>query len=670
MPTHDRNQEKIRQERELRIWQQIAFASGLFQGDVTVRTLLESLAEGVVIIDNTGTILLVNARTENMFGYTNNELIGKPHALLIPERFQKVHEEYETRLFTEPKNRSMGESLNLSGRRQDGSEFPIAVSLSFINTINGVLALALVSDITIRKQFEKRLQETVELFHLQTEWMKGYAIFTLDSQGNVLNWNTGAERLKGYSAEEIIGKHFSCFYLEEERNAGTPEKELKKAVAEGQTVEVGCRIRKDGTTYWAEVRITPLYDELGKLRGFSKMVHDITEIKRIAVEKIKLEEQLQQAQKMESVGRLAGGIAHDFNNMLGVIIGHANLALMDLEPNQPLHVHLEEIRKAAERSAGLTRQLLAFARKQTVAPKVLDLNETVAGMLIMLKRLIGEDIDLNWQPGKDVWLVKVDPSQIDQILANLCVNACDSIADVGKINIQTSNSVIDEAYCALNAGFVPGEYVRLAVSDNGCGMDNETVAHIFEPFFTTKGVGEGTGLGLATVYGAVKQNNGFINVYSERGLGTTFTIYLPRHLGEAEQGRTERVVEPIQSGQETILVVEDEPSILNITTLILTRQGYTVLAVNSPGEAIRLAEEFAGKISLLITDLVLPEMNGRDLAKKLQSLNPHLKCLFMSGYAYDLIDHQGVVDEGVQFIKKPFTMTDLAAKVREVLDSK
>ncbi|HEY5522080.1 MAG TPA: ATP-binding protein [Desulfuromonadaceae bacterium] len=400
------------------------------------------------------------------------------------------------------------------------------------------------------------------------------------------------------------------------------------------------------------------------------VIIDITERTLAEVEKIKLEDQLQQAQKMESVGRLAGGVAHDFNNILTVIIGYANLALLDVDLSHSLHVHIEEILKAAERSANLTRQLLAFARKQIVVPKVLNLNETVDDMFKLLKRLIGEDIDLNWQPEKGLWSVKVDPSQIDQILANLCVNACDSIADVGKITIETGNSVIDEGYCADNAGFVTGEYVRLTVSDNGCGMDKETLAHIFEPFFTTKCVGEGTGLGLASVYGAAKQNNGFINVYSEPGVGTTFTIYLPRYMDKGAQVWTEGAEEPAKCGQETILLVEDEPAILNITMMLLTRQSYTVLAANSPGEAILLAGEHAGKISLLMTDVVMPKMNGRDLAKNLLCFNPHLKLLFMSGYTYDVIAHHGVLDEGMHFIQKPFTMIELAAKVRAVLDSK
>lgn len=387
-------------------------------------------------------------------------------------------------------------------------------------------------------------------------------------------------------------------------------------------------------------------------------------------EKKQLESQLQQAQKMESIGRLAGGVAHDFNNLLTVILGHSELVLMKMDPSSPLTGDLTEIRNAAERSADLTRQLLAFARKQTIAPKVLDLNETVAGMLKMLQRLMGENIQLAWLPANDLWQLKVDPSQIDQILANLCVNARDAIDDVGKITIETGKCSFDNEYCANNPGFNPGEYVLLAVSDNGCGMDRETTTHIFEPFFTTKGVGEGTGLGLATVYGIVKQNNGFINVYSEPGHGTTFRIYLPRHESKDEQTRTKKAVKPLSRGQETILLVEDEPSILELTTMLLEMQGYCVLAASTPNEAINLAKEHADEIHLLMTDVVMPEMNGRDLVNNLMFFCPKVKCLFMSGYTADFIAHHGVLDEDVYFIPKPFSLSDLAAKVREVLDGK
>jgi signal transduction histidine kinase len=397
-------------------------------------------------------------------------------------------------------------------------------------------------------------------------------------------------------------------------------------------------------------------------------VWDVTIPKRAEEERQKLQAQLNQAQKMESVGRLAGGVAHDFNNMLGIILGHTEMALEHLDPAQPLFADLQEIRKAAERSSDLTRQLLAFARKQTVAPKVLDLNETMEGMLKMLRRLIGEDIDLVWRPGKNLWPVKVDPSQIDQILANLCVNARDAIAGVGKVTIETGAVVLDQPYCANYAGCVPGEYVLLAVGDDGCGMDREILDKLFEPFFTTKGLGLGTGLGLATVYGIVKQNHGFINVYSEPGQGTTFKIYLPRYQGKAERLHQEGPAEPVGRGRETILLVEDEPAILAMTTRMLQRQGYTVLAAATPGEAIRLAEAHAGEIHLLMTDVVMPEMNGRDLAKNLLSFYPNLKRLFMSGYTANVIAHHGVLDPGVNFIQKPFSIHDLAAKVREALD--
>jgi len=408
-------------------------------------------------------------------------------------------------------------------------------------------------------------------------------------------------------------------------------------------------------------------EKLEILEGIASNIGGAMLRKKAESEKIKLENQLQHAQKMESVGRLAGGVAHDFNNMLSVIIGHANLALMDLVEDHPVQINMEEIRKAAERSADLTRQLLAFARKQTVAPKVVTLNEAVAGLLVMLKRLIGEHIILKWQPETDLWPIKVDPCQIDQILANLCVNARDAIDDVGKITIETKNITIGEDYCAHHVAVVPGEYVCLVVSDDGHGMDKETLCHIFEPFFTTKGVGEGTGLGLSTVYGATRQNNGFINVYSEPGLGTTFTLYLPRYDGQV-QTQGEAVVKSVTGGQETILLVEDEPSILNMATEILTRLGYIVLAADTPGEAMLLAEKHGGEISLLLTDVIMPEMNGRELANKLLTLYPHLRRLFMSGYTSDIIAHHGVLDEGVHFIQKPFTLLALAAKVREVLD--
>jgi two-component system, cell cycle sensor histidine kinase and response regulator CckA len=373
---------------------------------------------------------------------------------------------------------------------------------------------------------------------------------------------------------------------------------------------------------------------------------------------------------MESVGRLAGGVAHDFNNMLNVILGHTELALDDLPGNSPLRDDLDEIRKAAERSANLTRQLLAFARKQTVEPRILDLNETITSMLKMLQRLIGEDIDLLWKPGARLALVRIDPGQVDQVLANLVVNARDAIGHQnGKVTIETANARFDEEYCADHAGFTPGEYVMLAVSDDGCGMDEETRANIFEPFFTTKATGQGTGLGLATIYGITKQNDGFVNVYSEPGKGSTFRIYIPALGAESRQedGASTLNTAPV-GGNENILIVEDEAAILNMARAMLTPLGYNILTASTPSEALRVARDCECKIDLVITDVVMPEMNGRDLAEQMQALYPGLKNLFMSGYTANVIAHQGVLDKGVNFIQKPFSQKDLAEKVRKVLD--
>jgi signal transduction histidine kinase/ActR/RegA family two-component response regulator len=383
-------------------------------------------------------------------------------------------------------------------------------------------------------------------------------------------------------------------------------------------------------------------------------------------ERQKLQDKLALSQKMESVGRLAGGVAHDFNNMLGVILGNAELALIKIEQTHAVHGNLTEIRKAASRSADLTRQLLAFARKQTMIPRVLDLNDTVNRMIEMLRRLLGENIDLAWMPGRDLWPVWIDPAQIDQILMNLAANARDAIDGVGKVCMETVNVLADGAGGAENPGLEPGEYVMLAVSDNGCGMDREALPNIFDPFYTTKETGKGTGLGLATVYGIVRQNNGLINVYSEAGKGTSFKIYLPRHQGESRDSAKPAPL-LVTGGAQTVLVVEDEAMLLAMARAMLERLGYSVLAAATPSEAMRLAAEHAGQIDLLMTDVVMPEMNGRDLAQQLLSLYPGLKQLFMSGYTANVIAHQGVMDKNVQFLQKPFTLNDLAAKVREAL---
>jgi len=398
------------------------------------------------------------------------------------------------------------------------------------------------------------------------------------------------------------------------------------------------------------------------------LADDITKRKQAEEEKAKLEANLQQAHKMESIGRLAGGVAHDFNNMLAVILGRTEMALELTDPTLPLYEDLQEIQKAGERSADLTRQLLAFARKQTITPQVFDLNKSIGNTLQMLRRLIGEEIDLQWHPASPCGSVRMDPSQMNQILTNLCVNARDAIEGIGQISIETGRAAFHEKECAKHTGCHPGEFVLLSVKDTGHGMDKEILKHIFEPFFTTRGIGKGTGLGLATVYGAVQQNKGFIEVKSNPGKGALFQIYLPRHTGVATSLKTKKIESTTRQGEETILLVEDEPAILQLTAKMLEKQGYTVLAADTPGKAIQMARENHGDVHLLITDVVMPEMNGRDLAKNLLSLYPQVKRLYMSGYPADIIAHQGVLDEGVCFIQKPFTKNKLLTQVRKALD--
>ena len=405
-----------------------------------------------------------------------------------------------------------------------------------------------------------------------------------------------------------------------------------------------------------------------KFHGRVWYFRDISEHRKAEAERAKLHVQLSKAHEMECIGRLAGGVAHDFNNMLGAILGNTDMFLQTLPVNSPGRDSIVEIEKCAQRSAGLTRQLLAFARKQPVTPKIIDLNVTIEDMLKMLRRLIGEDIQLAWVPAPALWSVMVDPMQVSQILANLCVNARDAMSG-GRISLETRNITIDEAYVTDHPAFAPGDYSMIIVSDEGCGMSKEVLAQIFEPFFTTKAPGVGTGLGLSTVYGIVQQNKGYIQVNSEPDHGTTFSIYLPRKTNEGKSTEAISTPLPTAQGRKTILLVEDEPSLLQIVKRMLERLGYAVLVASSAAMAIQLAKEHHAAIDLVLTDVVMPGMNGRELVKRMLPEFPGIKLLFMSGYTADVIALHGVIDEGVQFIQKPFTIPELAIKVHAAIAS-
>ncbi len=476
--------------------------------------------------------------------------------------------------------------------------------------------------------------------------------------------NDVACRRYGYTREEFLRLNASNITKKNHATEHGSTDQRKQLYNKGRIVFEVEHVKKCGDIFPVEIS-SNVIEQSGRPFILS-VVRDITERKNALEEKEKLEAQLQHAQKMDAVGRLAGGVAHDFNNMLSVILGFTEMSLNEIDKNDPLYTNLLKIQSAAEHSADLTRQLLAFARKQTISPRVVNLNHIIEKMLDVLQRLIGEEIDLEYFPNQDLWQVKIDPTQVNQIIVNLCINARDAISGGGNIGIATNNTVLGEEHCRNHSGFVPGEYVSVGINDNGCGVEKDIHRLIFEPFFTTKRRGEGTGLGLATVYGILKQNKGFIEVKSEPGVHTTFTFFIPRFRGEAKTYR-ELHQERVEKGNETILVVEDEVTILDMLGAILKKMGYQVLTADSPTEAMRLAKEHGAGIDLVMTDVVLPEMNGFELVKKLHELCPGLKALYTSGYTPNVVAHHGVMDEELHFIQKPFLQEDLARKIRVAL---
>jgi len=637
---------------------------GLRESEKRFRELAELLPETVYETDMQGILTFVNRKAFDRFGYTQEDFAGGLNTLdmVTPDDRGRALESMK-RIMNSEDIRSNEYTM----LRKDGSTFPALIhSTVIINNGKPSGLRGFIIDITERKRMEEESSRLASVIRHSRE-----IVNLATPNGMMLFLNDTGKKMLGISEEDVT--QTNILSVIPEHLLDKVRQEVLPSIAEDgywEGVLQYLNLKTGGLTDVHAITYKIADPETGVMQFMANVSLDITERKRAEAEKMKLEEQYRQAQKMEAIGQLAGGVAHDFNNMLNIILGYSQLALLKIEPSSPLNADLQEIMNATKRSTDLVRQLLAFARKQTIAPKTLDFNDTVAGMLNMLRKLIGEDIDLLWMPAANLWPVKMDPTQVDQLLANLAVNARDSISGVGKITIETGKAEFDDSYCAQHSGFVSRQYAMLAVSDNGCGMDKETCEKIFEPFFTTKEIGKGTGMGLATVYGIVKQNNGFVNVYSEPGKGTTFKIYLPRHGGE--EVRDEPHAHPkTLTGTETVLLVEDNEALLKMAKIMLEELGYTVLAAGSPDEAIRLAGEhgeLAGDIHLLVTDVVMPEMSGRDLQKRISALRPGIKCLFMSGYTTNVIAHRGILDEGVNFLQKPFSMNDMATKVREALE--
>ncbi|MBT3192669.1 MAG: PAS domain S-box protein [Verrucomicrobia bacterium] len=519
-------------------------------------------------------------------------------------------------------------------------------------------------DVTAQQRTDQALRESMARYRSIFESIRD-VYMEIELDGTILEVSPSIEAFSGYTREEMLGQPMKALYVHPEERSELLDQ--LRQVGQVNNYEVVLR-SKAGEEIICSLNVRLVTDATGTPWKISGTMRDVTECRRLEVERKKLEANLRQAQKMEAVGQLAGGVAHDFNNLLMCMMGCVDLCRDELPPGHTCWKLLDEISHDARRSADLIRQLLAFARKQTIVPKVLDVNAIVTQMLKMMRRLIGEDVTIAWHPGEGVWPIRADPSQVEQVLANLCVNARDAIEGVGVVHVTTSNTTLDDAFCQCHSGAVPGEFVVLKFRDSGCGMAPATLERVFEPFFTTKGIGNGTGMGLSTVFGIVKQHNGFLDVSSEPGRGTTFRIYLPRQITkEGSMPRASHAPATIPEGHGVVLLVDDQASIRKTTRMLLERMGYTVVAADSPREAQRLSAEYAGKIDLLLTDVIMPDMNGRDLAEALAKDRPEMKCVFMSGYTADITARSGVENGTVEFLSKPFTRNELAHKLKTVL---
>jgi two-component system cell cycle sensor histidine kinase/response regulator CckA len=626
----------------------------LAQMEARYRGLLEAAPDAMVVVNQGGEIVLLNVRAEKQFGYRRDELVGQKVKNIIPQGFAERLIADGTRSAAEALAQQIGTGIELIGRRKDESEFPIEIMLSPLDGADGILVTAAIRDITDRQRREYELSRLAAVVESSYD-----AIVSLTPQGIILSWNSGAERIFGYSAREAMGQ--SILFLSTLDRLDEDPKLLER-IKRADTVEhfETIRMRKDGTPIHVALTLSPIKSSDGQVVGVSSVARDVTESRH-------LEAMLRQSQKMEAVGQLAGGVAHDFNNLLGVILGYTELLLNRLSPNDPQRKDIEQVQKAGDRAALLTRQLLAFSRKQVLQPKVLDINAVVTGVEKLLQRLIGENIQLLAVLKPDVCRVKADPGQLEQIIMNLALNAKDAMPAGGKLTIETSNVEFDEEYAIRNPSTERGPHVMLAVTDTGCGMDAKTKAHMFEPFFTTKEFGKGTGLGLSTVYGIVKQSGGSIWVYSEPGIGTTFKIYLPSVDEVLEIASPNNKAENVVVGSQTILIVEDDAALLQITHRSLEEVGYLILEARSPEEAINICASHTGPIHLMVTDVVLPGMSGVKLASHLSVPRPEMKVLYVSGYTDDTIFHHGVLEQGLAFLQKPFSQRALARKVSEVL---
>jgi PAS domain S-box-containing protein len=628
--------------------------------------LLETLPDAIVAVDHSGTIVQINSQTQELFGYDRDQLIGQKIEMLVPDRYRRQHQHHRKNFAEVPKTRRMGADLDLYGRRRNGSEFPVEISLSPVSTEQGTFVLSAIRDISDRKRIAEELRRANEELHRKTAEQLGEyrarlasiidssedAILSKDLNGIITSWNRGAEHTYGYAPEEAIGKHISLL-TPSDRTEEIPE--ILGKIGRGETVDhhESVRVTKDGRQLNVSISVSPLRDTTDKIVGASVIARDITAQKRS-------EGQLRQAQKMEAIGRLAGGVAHDFNNILGIINACTEFLRDRIDPAAEPSLYVENIKKASDRGRALTKQLLAFSRTSAIQPRVLDLNERLRDISKLLRPLLGDDVEILIVPKSASAVIEADPGQLDQIVVNLAVNARDAMPRGGKFILETGLVKLDEDFAEQHQAMAAGKYILLTVSDTGTGMDETTISRIFEPFFTTKGTGKGTGLGLATVYGIVKQSAGHILVYSEPGHGTTFKIYLPsaeHKIGIGSDAEVETVSPKRRAA--TILLVEDDDIMRSLTRQLLQEHGYTVVEADDGKSALEWAESHPIPVDLLLTDVVMRRMSGPELVERLHASRPDLKVVYMSGYTGELIAEREMVKRGITLLEKPFTRTAL-----------